>query len=44
MEKSVIQGKCGLMLNIDAGVKSIKYVKKFIFGILPHVVVEMVNI
>ena len=44
MEENVIQIKGGIMINVDASVKSIIYVKKFIFGILLHVVAKMVNI
>ena len=43
-KKSAIQVKSEIMINADAKVKSIIYVKKIIFGILLHVVVKMVNI
>ena len=43
MEENVIQIKSGTMINADASVKSIIYVKKIIFGILLHVVVKMEN-
>ena len=42
MEENVIQIKSGIMINVDASVKSVIYVKKF--GILLHVVVKMENI
>ena len=44
MEENVIQMECGIMINVDASVKNIIYVKKIIFGILPQVVAKMVNI
>ena len=44
MEESVIQIKSGTMINVDMSVKNIIYVKKIIFGILLHVVAEMVYI
>ena len=43
MEQNVIQIKCGIMINVDVSAKNIS-VKKFIFGILLHVVAKMVNI
>ena len=42
--EKVIQIKSGTMINADASIKNIIYVKKIIFGILLHVVVNMVNI
>ena len=42
--QNVIQIRIGIIINIDASVKSIIYVKKIIFKILLHVVVKMVNI
>ena len=44
MKENVIQIKSGKIINVDASVKNIIYVKKIIFGILIHVVVKMVNI
>ena len=44
MVESVTQIKSRIMINVDASVKNIAYVKKIIFGILPHVVVKMVNV
>ena len=44
MEENVIDIRSGIMINADASVKNIIYVKKFIFGILLQVVVKMVNI
>ena len=44
MVEGVIQIKCGIMINLDASVKNVIYVKKIIFGILLHVVAKMVNI
>ena len=42
--QNVIQIRIGIIINIDASVKSIIYVKKIIFKTLLHVVVKMVNI
>ena len=44
MVESLTQIKNGIMINVDASVKNIIFVKKIIFGILLHVVVKMVNI
>ena len=44
MKENVMQIKSGKIINVDASVKNIIYVKKIIFGILIHVVVKMVNI
>ena len=44
MVESVSQFKSGIMINVDARVKNIIYVKKAIFGILLHVVTTMANI
>ena len=44
MEENVIQIKSGIMINVDASVKNIIYVKKIIIRILLHVVAKMVNI
>ena len=44
MEENVIQTKSGKMINVDASVKNVIYVKKVIFGILLHVVVKMKSI
>ena len=44
MKENVIQIKSGKIINVDASVKNIIYVKKIIFGILLHVVAKMVNI
>ena len=43
-EENVIQIKSGIMINVDMSVKNIIYAKNIIFGILLHVVAEMVNI
>ena len=34
----------GIMINVDVSVENIMHVKKFVFGILLHVVVQMENI
>ena len=44
MEENVIQTKSGKIINVDASVKNVIYVKKIIFGILLHVVVKMKSI
>ena len=44
MVENVIQIKNEIITNRDMNVKSIKYVKKIILGILLHVVVKIVNI
>ena len=44
MEQNVIQINGGITINVDASVKNIIYVKKIMFGILPHVIVKMENI
>ena len=43
MVESVIQMKSGIMINANASAKNIAYVKKFIFGILLHVVAKIVS-
>ena len=43
-EENVIQIKSGIMINVDVSVKNIIYAKNIIFGILLHVVAELVNI
>ena len=44
MDENVIQIKSEIMINVDASVKNIIYMKKVIFGTLLHVVAKMVNI
>ena len=44
MEKVVTQINGGIMINVDASVKNVMYVKKIMFGILLHVIVKMENI
>ena len=44
MVENVIQIKSGIMINIDASVRNIIYVKKIMFRILLPVVGKMVNI
>ena len=44
MVENVIQIKSGIMINVDVSVKDIIYVKKIIFGILLHVIAELVII
>ena len=44
MEESVIQMNGGKRINVDVSVKRVMYMKKIIFEMLLHVVVEMENI
>ena len=44
MVENVIQINGGIMINVDASVKNVMYVKKIMFRILLHVVVKMENI
>ena len=44
MVENVIQIKHGIMINVGANVKNMIYMKKIIFEIFLHVVVEIVNI
>ena len=44
IDKNLIHINGGVAINVDLGVKNIIYVKKIIFAILLHVVVEMKNI
>ena len=43
MVENVIQIKSGITINIDVSAKKIIYMKKIIFGILLHVVTNIVN-
>ena len=43
MEKNVIQIKSEKMINANASVENIIFVKKIIFGILLHLVAKMAN-
>ena len=44
IDRNLIDINGGVAVNVDLGVKNIIYVKKIIFAILLHVVVEMKNI
>ena len=44
IDKNLIHINGGVAINVDLDVKNIIYVKKIIFAILLHVVVEMKNI
>ena len=44
LKKNVFQTNGGITINVNVNVKNVMYVKKIIFGILPHVVVKMENI
>ena len=41
MNENVIQINAGTMINVDVSVKSVMYVKKTIFGILPHAILKI---
>ena len=43
MVENVIQIKSGITINIDVSAKKIIYMKKILFGILLHVVTNIVN-
>ena len=42
-EETVIQINVGIMINVDVSVKNTMYLKKIMFGILLHVIVQMSN-
>ena len=44
MDENVIQKNGGTKINVGVSVKKFMYVKKIMFGILPHVFVKMENI
>ena len=44
MKEIVIQINGGTMINVDVSVKNVIYVKRIMFGILLHLIVEMENI
>ena len=44
MEENVIPINGGIMINVDVSVKNVMYLKKVMFGILFHVIVQMENI
>ena len=44
MEENLIQINGGIMINVDVSVENVMYVKKIMFRILLHVVVNMENI
>ena len=44
MEENVIQINGGTMINVNVSVKNVMYVKKIMFEILLHVIVEMEHI
>ena len=41
MKENVIQINGGIMINVYVSVRNVMYVKKIMFGILLHIVVEM---
>ena len=44
MKENVVQINGGIMINVDRTAKNVKHVKKFMLGILPHVIVKMESI
>ena len=44
MEQNVTQINDGITINVDVSVKNIMNVKKIMFGILPHVIVQIEKI
>ena len=43
-KKKASQMNGGITINVDVSVKNIIYVKKIVFGILPHVIVKLEDI
>ena len=43
MEENVIQTNGGITINADVSEKNVVYLKKIIFGILLHLVVELIR-
>ena len=43
MEENVIQSNGGITINADVSEKNVVYLKKIIFGILLHLVVELIR-
>ena len=41
MEENLHEINDGIMINVDVNVKNLIYLKKIMFGILPHVIVKM---
>ena len=44
IEENVIHISSGITIIVDVSVENVMYVKKIVFGILPHVVLKMENI
>ena len=44
VEEIVTQINGGIMVNVDASVKNVMYLKKIIFGILLYVIMKIENI
>ena len=44
MEENVIPNNGGIMINVNASVKNVMYVKEIIFGIILHVDAKIENI
>ena len=41
MEENMYEINDGIMINVGVNVKNLIYLKKIMFGILPHVIVKM---
>ena len=44
IEENLYEINDGIMINVDVNVKNLIYLKKIMFGILPHVIVKMEKI
>ena len=44
MEENISEINGGVIINVDASVRNIMYVKKIMFGILLHITMKMENI
>ena len=44
MVENILQVNGGIMINVNASVKNVMYVKKILLGILQHVIAKMENI
>ena len=44
MVENILQVNGGIMINVNASVKNVMYVKKILLGILQHVITKMENI
>ena len=44
IEENLYEINDGIIINVDVNVKNLIYLKKIMFGILPHVIVKMEKI